>query len=78
MRGIKSYPIPSTRLGGPSTLSYLGIARMLPIGSAPTIRVLGHFSLNFLEIPLIVPPVPTPRTIASIFPSHWYKSSSAS
>jgi len=69
--GMKSYPIPSTLYDPPGTLRVPGRARMLPIGSAPTIIVLGLLSLIFLAIPAIVPPVPTPMTTASRFPSHW-------
>lgn len=76
--GIKSYPMPSTLLGGPSTLSSFGMARILPMGSTPTTKVLGHLYLIFLLIPAIVPPVPTPTTTASSLSSSWYRISSAS
>ena len=60
---------PSTLYDPPGTLSSAGIAKILPIGSDPTTIVLGLFSLIFLEIPAIVPPVPTPMTTASRCPS---------
>ncbi len=47
-----------------------GRAKILPNGSAPTIRILESRDLIFLAIPAIVPPVPTPTTMASILPSH--------
>jgi hypothetical protein len=56
--------------GGASVLSYFGIDKILPNGSAPTIRILGSSVLIFLAIPAMVPPVPTPTQIASILPSH--------
>ena len=34
---------------------------------------LGHFSLIFLAIPVIVPPVPAPQTIMSSFPANQVK-----
>jgi len=68
--GIKSYPIPSTLYAYPCTFNYPGNAKTLPIGSAPTIMVLGLFSLNLRAIPAIVPPVPTPTITASTFLSH--------
>lgn len=69
--GTKSYPIPSTLLGGASVLRDPGRAKMLPKGSAPTTMILGLRVLIFLAIPAMVPPVPTPTTTASSLPSHW-------
>jgi len=46
------------------------MAKILPIGSEPTTIVFGLLYLIFLEIPAMVPPVPTPITTASSFPSH--------
>lgn len=69
VRGIKSYPIPSTLYGPPGTLSSPGKASTLPIGSPPTMMVFGLFSFIFLATPAIVPPVPTAIIRASICPS---------
>lgn len=43
---------------------------MDPNGSAAITLQDGILSLIFLPMPQIVPPVPAPQTIASIFPSH--------
>lgn len=77
VRGIKSYPIPYTLNKHYSQFNSAGQAIILPIGSAPTIIILGFFYFIFLEIPVKVPPVPAPATIASILPSVWSSNSSA-
>jgi len=46
------------------------MAKILPNGSAPTIVIEGSRVLIILEIPAMVPPVPTPMMIASTLPSH--------
>lgn len=56
--GTKSYPIPSTLYEIFCVFRLEGNASMEPCGSIPIILHEGIFSLNFLAIPQMAPPVP--------------------